>query len=60
MPGKIKAILFDNDGTLSNSVPIIVQATNNALRSAGYDTVPDEEIIDGMRIKTIERMMLYN
>lgn len=54
---RIKAVLFDNDGTLSNSVPIIIQATNNALRIAGYGNAPDEEIIDGMRIKTVMRMM---
>lgn len=52
----IQTIIFDNDGTLSNSIPVIIRATNIALASAGFVSSPDEEIIDGMQIGTVLRM----
>jgi len=54
-----KVILFDNDGTLSDSVPTVIQATNQALAARGYARNTDEEIIDGMRIKTSARMLRH-
>lgn len=54
-----KVILFDNDGTLSDSVPTVIQATNQALAAKGYAPNTDEEIIDGMRIKTSSRMLKH-
>jgi len=52
-----KVILFDNDGTLSDSVPTVIEATNAALQSRGYSPISGERIIDGMRISTPQRML---
>ena len=52
-----RVILFDNDGTLSDSVTTVIEATNMVLAARGYSPSPDEEIIDGMRIKTTLRML---
>ncbi len=55
----MRVVLFDNDGTLSDSVPTVIQATNQALSARGYAPNTDEEIIDGMRFKTSERMLRH-
>ncbi|MCK5737065.1 MAG: HAD hydrolase-like protein, partial [Spirochaetaceae bacterium] len=55
----IKAILFDNDGTLSDSVTAVIEATNKVLTTRGFTPCSDEEIIDGMRVKTSERMLMH-
>jgi len=55
----MRAVLFDNDGTLSDSIPTVIQATNQALSARGYARNTDEEIIDGMRFKTSERMLRH-
>jgi len=47
-----KVILFDNDGTLSDSVTTVIEATNMVLTAHRYSPSSGEEIIDGMRIKT--------
>ncbi len=53
----IKVILFDNDGTLSDSVTTVIEATNTVLEERGYEPGSDEDIIDGMRVKTTLRML---
>jgi phosphoglycolate phosphatase-like HAD superfamily hydrolase len=44
-PGTV--ILFDNDGTLTDSIPAVARATNAALQSHGFPEVSIEEIADG-------------
>ncbi len=52
-----KVVLFDNDGTISDSVSAVVEATNQALSERGFPACPKEQIIAGMRISTVRRMM---
>lgn len=54
-----KVILFDNDGTLSDSVPAVVAATNLALKQMGFEERTIVEIVDGMRLETLLRMMFH-
>lgn len=53
----IRLILFDNDGTLSDSVPTCRDATNVALAEAGLKPVSMMDIAKGMRLETVLRMM---
>lgn len=55
----IKLLLFDNDGTLSDSVPRCQQATNYALAEAGFPGVSTAETAEGMRLETVLRMMSH-
>ena len=52
-----QAILFDNDGTLSDSVPICQEATNQVLTDLGFSPVTLIQISAGMRLETPLRMM---
>ena len=54
-----RVILFDHDGTLSDSIPAVITATNLALEEAGFPGKTDDEIVDGMRLETILRMMSH-
>ena len=49
-------ILFDNDGTLTNSIPAVARATNAALQAHGFPELTTKEIAEGMRYETIRRM----
>jgi phosphoglycolate phosphatase len=57
-PGTV--ILFDNDGTLTDSIPAVARATNAALQSHGFPEVSIEEIADGMRYETVRRMARHS
>lgn len=57
LPDDIDAILFDWDGTLADSVPLVTQATNEVLAAHGYPAVTEAQIHDGMRFPTTERML---
>ena len=46
-----RVILFDNDGTLSDSIPAVIIATNYALVEEGLPARTNDEIIDGMRLE---------
>lgn len=52
----ITAVAFDHDGTLVNSLPGVVAATNAALVEFGYPPCPADEIIPGMVLATGQRM----
>ncbi|MDF1566890.1 MAG: HAD hydrolase-like protein [Spirochaetaceae bacterium] len=52
-------ILFDNDGTLTDSIPAVARATNAALLSHGFSEVSIEEVADGMRYETVRRMACH-
>ena len=53
-----KVVLFDNDGTLSESIPAVVIATNLALQEEDLLGRLITEIVDGMHLETILRMMV--
>src|SRR4249920_2534165 len=42
---KIKAIIFDLDGTLANRLPLCIKAFRNSIEPLINRVVPDEEII---------------
>lgn len=50
------AVAFDHDGTLVNSLPGVVAASNAALVEHGYPPCPAEEVITGMVLATGPRM----
>lgn len=54
-----RAVLFDHDGTLVNSLPTVIAATNAALRDHGYPEDSPERIVDAMRHPTAPRMGLH-
>jgi pyrophosphatase PpaX len=43
-PARWPAVLFDLDGTLANTIPLIVASYNHALSSVVGQTLPEEEI----------------
>ncbi len=52
----IRAILFDHDGTLVDSLPVVVAATNAALAEAGAAACAAEAIVAAMVLPTGPRM----
>ena len=54
-----RAVLFDHDGTLVNSLPMVIAATNDALVEHGYAQASPEDIVDAMRYPTGPRMGLH-
>ncbi len=54
--GSISGVLFDHDGTLVDSLAMVVAATNQVLRDHGRPTVPADDIIAAMVYPTNERM----
>lgn len=59
LPDDIDAILFDWDGTLSDSVPLVTRATNEVLEAHGCATVTEAEIHAGMSYPTAERLLYH-
>lgn len=59
LPAPLDALLFDWDGTLADSVPLVTRATNEVLRAHGFDPVSEAQIHSGMRFPTIERMAFH-
>ena len=57
--GPISAVLFDWDGTLADSLPVVTEATNRVLASHGYAVLTDRQVHVGMRLPTLERMALH-
>lgn len=54
-----RVLLFDHDGTLSNSIPAVISATNLALKEHNLPVRTNDEIVDGMRLETVLRMMSH-
>jgi phosphoglycolate phosphatase len=52
----IRGLIYDHDGTLIDSIDLVVQATNAALASAGFPTATRETVMRGMVLPTLERM----
>jgi phosphoglycolate phosphatase-like HAD superfamily hydrolase len=55
----IRAVLYDHDGTLVDSLALVVAATNLVLERRGLPTRPGAEIIAGMVHPTAPRMGLH-
>jgi len=52
----IRGLLYDHDGTLIDSIALVVAATNHALESAGLPRASADEVRRGMILTTLERM----
>jgi len=50
------AVLYDHDGTLVNSLPVVVAATNTVLVRHGFAAEPPQVVIDAMIYATTPRM----
>jgi len=57
LPTTIRAVLFDWDGTLADTVPLVTEATNETLERHGFPRVSTADIHDGMRFPTARRML---
>lgn len=58
--GRVAAVIYDHDGTLVDSLAVVVEATNAALRDRGLPERPAIEIVKGMAHPTIPRMALHS
>ena len=52
----IRAVIYDHDGTLVNSLPMVVAATNRVLVANGFAEEPPAVVIAGMVLATGPRM----
>ncbi len=52
----IRAVLYDHDGTLLDSLPLVVAATNRVLVGRALPALPAHDIIEGMHVATRPRM----
>jgi phosphoglycolate phosphatase-like HAD superfamily hydrolase len=50
------AVLYDHDGTLVDSLPMVVAATNAVLVRHGFPAEPPQVVIDAMVYATTPRM----
>lgn len=57
---RVAAVIYDHDGTLVDSLAVVVEATNTVLRERGLGECPPAEIIKGMAYPTIPRMGLHS
>ena len=60
MPSRISALLYDHDGTLVDSLAVVVEATNAVLRGRNLPARPAAEIITGMSLATGPRMGFHS
>lgn len=54
----VNLVVFDHDGTLVNSLPVVVEATNEVMAAFGYERKSREEIVAGMVHPTAPRLGL--
>jgi phosphoglycolate phosphatase len=52
----VRGLIYDHDGTLIDSIDLVVEATNAALADAGFARVTREGIMRGMVYPTVARM----
>jgi phosphoglycolate phosphatase len=50
------ALLYDHDGTLVNSLPVVIAATNSVLKNNGYALDAPNNIVSAMVLATAPRM----
>ena len=53
---RLRGVLFDHDGTLVDSLAVVVEATNRVLPRWGAPTLPRADIVRGMALPTAPRM----
>jgi phosphoglycolate phosphatase len=51
-------VVFDHDGTLVNSLPVVVEASNGVMAAFGYERKSRAEIVAGMVHPTVPRLGL--
>lgn len=56
MRPRLAAVLYDHDGTLIDSLPVVVAATNQVLADLGLAPLPAPEVIAGMVLPTGPRL----
>lgn len=54
--GRVAAVIYDHDGTLVDSLAVVVAATNAVLQARELPICPAQEIIKGMAYPTKARM----
>jgi phosphoglycolate phosphatase len=54
----VDLVVFDHDGTLVNSLPVVVEASNGVMAAFGYHGKPAAEIVAGMVHPTAPRLGL--
>jgi len=54
----VDLVVFDHDGTLVNSLPVVVEASNAVMATFGYERKPGAEIVAGMVHPTAPRLGL--
>jgi phosphoglycolate phosphatase len=54
----VDLVVFDHDGTLVNSLPVVVVASNEVMAAFGYERKPAAEIVAGMVHPTAPRLGL--
>jgi 2-phosphoglycolate phosphatase len=52
----VRAVIYDHDGTLVDSLPMVVAATNRVLVANGFAEEPPAAVIAGMVLATAPRM----
>jgi N-acetyl-D-muramate 6-phosphate phosphatase len=57
--GRVAAVIYDHDGTLVDSLAVVVAATNAVLQARSLPMCPAQEIIKGMAYPTKPRMGLH-
>ena len=55
---RVDLVVFDHDGTLVNSLPVVVKASNEVMAAFGYERKPAAEIVAGMVHPTAPRLGL--
>ena len=59
LPRRITGVIYDFDGTLADSIAVVVAATNAVLIDVGHAEIPAAEVMAGMVIPTAPRMGMH-
>lgn len=52
----IRGVIYDHDGTLVDSLPMVIAATNRVLVANGHPAAPPHEVVAAMVLPTAPRM----
>jgi phosphoglycolate phosphatase len=52
----VRAVLYDHDGTLVDSLPMVIAATNRVLVANGHPAAPPDQVVAAMVLATAPRM----